>query len=118
MRNHLRMATLLFASIALGSGAAFAHDDKMQMEMHHHGPPPAACQTIALACASVATGAFGPDGKLWVTWSAGGRVSVASSSDLGKSFSAAVTLPARNCRSMKDPMPGRRSWPVPGGASW
>jgi hypothetical protein len=37
MRNHLRMATLLFASIALGSGAAFAHDDKMQMEMHHHG---------------------------------------------------------------------------------
>jgi hypothetical protein len=29
-----------------------------------------------------------------VTWSAGGRVSVASSSDLGKSFSAAVTLPA------------------------
>jgi hypothetical protein len=94
MRNHLRMATLLFASIALRSGAAFAHDDKMQMEMHNHGPPPVACHTTALACASVATGAFDPEGKLWVTWAAGGRVSVASSSDLGKSFSAAVTLPA------------------------
>lgn len=93
MRNHLQLTTLLLSSLAFGLNTASAHDDKMQMEMHHHGPPPTACQTTALACASVATGTFGPDGKLWVTWSAGGRVSVASSTDLGKSFSAAVTLP-------------------------
>ena len=62
--------------------------------MHHHAPPPAACQTTALACASVATGAFAPDGKLWLMWAAGGRVSVASSTDHGKTFSEPTTLPA------------------------
>lgn len=93
MCNRLQSAILLAASLTLGSGVAFSHDDKMQMKMHHHGPPPAACQTTALACASVATAAFGPDGKLWMTWVAGGRVSVASSADLGKSFSETVTLP-------------------------
>jgi hypothetical protein len=94
MRDHLKFVALLSSSLVFGLGTAFAHDGKMQMEMHHHGPLPAACQTTALACASVATGAFGPDGKLWVIWSAGGRVSVASSADLGKSFSASATFPA------------------------
>ncbi len=93
MQNHISLAALLLASLTVGSGTASAHDDKMQMEMHH-GPPPAACQTTALACASVATGAFGPDGKLWLTWAAGGRVSVAASTDLGKSFANPVTMPA------------------------
>jgi hypothetical protein len=60
--------------------------------MHHH-PRPTACQTTALACASVVTPAFDHDGKLWLTWVAGGRVSVASSTDLGKTFSKPVTLP-------------------------
>ena len=62
-------------------------------KMHHHAQP-TACQTEALACASAATGAFAPDGRFWVTWSAGGRISVASSADLGKTFSTPVTLPA------------------------
>ncbi len=91
MRNQLQMA-MLFASLAIGSNVAFAHDETMQMGMHH-GPARTACKTTALACSSTATGTFGPDGKLWVTWSAGGRVSAASSTDLGKTFSAAITMP-------------------------
>ncbi|MBY0559509.1 sialidase family protein [Hyphomicrobium sp.] len=87
MRVHTQMAILLLAAIMPGSGAAVAHDATA-----HHGAP-AACDTTALACASVATGAFGPDGKLWVTWIAGGRVSVGSSADLGKTFADQVTLP-------------------------
>lgn len=90
MRKKLQAATLFFASCVLGTGSAFPHDDMKQM---HHSPPATACNTTALACASVATGAFGPDGKLWVTWSASGRVSVASSTDLGKTFADPVTLP-------------------------
>jgi hypothetical protein len=87
MRDHVRMATLLLASVILGSGAAVAH------EGNAHSAAPAACHTTALACASVATAAFGPDGKLWVTWVAGARVSVGSSADLGKTFADPVTLP-------------------------
>lgn len=81
----------LFMALALmtASPTAFAHDE----HMHHHDRP-VACHTAALACASVATAAFAPDGKLWIIWTAGGRVSVASSTDLGKTFSKAETLPA------------------------
>ncbi|MFA5958097.1 exo-alpha-sialidase [Hyphomicrobium sp.] len=93
MRNHLTPSTLLFASLLFVPGAALAHDDKMPMKMQHHAPS-VACQTTALACASVATGAFDPDGKLWLTWLAGGRISVASSDDLGKTFGDPVTMPA------------------------
>jgi hypothetical protein len=89
MRNHPSIISLLVLSALTGmSCAARAHDG----HMHHH-PRPTACQTTALACASVATPAFAPDGKLWLTWVAGGRVSVASSADLGKTFSSPVTLP-------------------------
>jgi hypothetical protein len=88
MRNHIQMTALLLASMVFGLGAAVAHDERM-----HHDAAPTDCHTTALACASVATAAFGPDGKLWVTWVASGRVSIASSSDLGKSFSETVTLP-------------------------
>jgi hypothetical protein len=94
MRILLQISALTLASLAAGTGTAFAHDDHMPMGIGHHGPPPAACQTTALACASVATGAFAPDGKLWVTWLAGGRISVASSADLGKSFTNPITMPA------------------------
>ncbi len=54
-------------------------------------PPPAseaACEHATLRCATKATPAFGPDGTLWLVWMAGGQVSVASSQDEGRSFSA------------------------------
>ncbi len=45
-----------------------------------------------MRCASKVTPAFGPDGTLWLAWMAGGQISVASSKDDGKSFSAAVQV--------------------------
>lgn len=91
MRHLIRISSLTLGSLILASGNASA--DGGMMKMQHHGVPPAACQTTALACVSVATGAFGPDGKLWLTWIAGGRVSVATSTDLGKSFGKPTTMP-------------------------
>lgn len=90
MRTHLKLvALLLFAASAGVAKHAQAHDGAS-----HHHETAAACASSELACASVATGAFAPDGKLWLTWSAGGRISIASSPDLGKTFSTPVTLPA------------------------
>jgi hypothetical protein len=43
-----------------------------------------------LRCATKATPGFAPDGTLWLAWMAGGRISVASSRDSGKSFSPSV----------------------------
>ncbi|WP_045835984.1 exo-alpha-sialidase [Hyphomicrobium sp. 99] len=90
MRKKFQAAAMLLASLVVGMGPALSHDDMKKM---NHAPTATACNTTALVCAGVATGTFGADGKLWLTWSAGGRVSVASSTDLGKTFSDPVTLP-------------------------
>jgi hypothetical protein len=58
--------------------------------MHAVGAPP--CAGTELACANVATPAFGPDGNLWLVWAAGGKVMVAASADLGKSFAPAMAV--------------------------
>ena len=87
MRKHRQAAVAFVAAFISATPSAFAHGDTK------HAPAAAACNTTALACASIATGTFDPDGKLWVTWNAGGRISVASSTDLGKTFSDPVTLP-------------------------
>jgi hypothetical protein len=60
---------------------------------HEHGAAKAPCDSTERRCATKASAAFGPDGTLWLTWMAGGRVSVAKSSDLAKSFTSVVTLP-------------------------
>jgi hypothetical protein len=90
MRKHLKIgALLIFPALEFATSASLAHEG----HMHHHAQP-TACQTTALACASVVTGAFAPDGKLWLIWTAGGRVSLANSTNLGKTTSTPVTLPA------------------------
>lgn len=90
MRQYFRSgAALATAALALFSPMALAHDAKM----HNHALP-VACHTEALACASVATPAFSPEGDLWLTWSAGGRISLARSTDLGKTFDPPIILPA------------------------
>lgn len=75
--------TGLLAIIALGfaQGAALA-------QMRAPPASEAACEEPTLRCATKATPAFGPDGTLWLVWMAGGQVSVASSHDEGRSFSA------------------------------
>lgn len=53
---------------------------------------PFACADASLACATAATPAWAPDGRLWVVWVAAGTVSVAHSSDAGVSFSAPIVI--------------------------
>jgi len=76
-----------FAALLLATGAARA-------QMGHHQATGGTCGDATLACASAATPAFAPDGSLWLAWAAGGRVSVAHSTDLGHSFSPAVAVDA------------------------
>jgi hypothetical protein len=75
------------AGVLLCSGAAIA-----QMSHDHASKTNPTCGDARLACATKATPTFAPDGTLWVAWDAGGKVSVAHSSDLGRSFSTAVSV--------------------------
>ena len=50
------------------------------------------CQGDGLQCANAATPFFTTDGRLLLTWTANGVVSVAQSTDLAKSFSATVKI--------------------------
>jgi hypothetical protein len=61
-------------------------------QMNHQHASEAACEETVLRCASKVTPAFGPDGTLWLAWMAGGQISVASSKDAGRSFSAPVSV--------------------------
>ena len=54
--------------------------------------PGGACTGKALACASSATPLLLPDGTLWLAWAAGGTVSIARSTDQGRSFDPAVVV--------------------------
>jgi hypothetical protein len=61
-------------------------------QMNHQHASEAACEETVLRCASKVTPAFGPDGTLWLAWMAGGRISVVSSKDAGRSFSTPVSV--------------------------
>jgi hypothetical protein len=80
----IRTATLAAIALLL-QGAASA-------QMSHHHVSEAACDTAELRCATKVTPAFAPDGTLWLAWMAGGRISVASSKDRGKTFSTPVAV--------------------------
>jgi len=60
--------------------------------MDHQHVAEAACDEVALRCATKVTPTFGPDGRLWLAWMAAGQVAVASSTDDGHSFSAPVPV--------------------------
>ena len=62
--------------------------------MSHHHAPKQACEEPTLKCASKVTPTFAPDGSLWLAWAAAGRVSVARSIDLGRTFSSRTALNA------------------------
>ncbi len=79
----MKTALIATAAFALWQNAASA-------QMHHQHGSEAACDEAALRCASKVTPAFASDGTLWLAWMAGGKISVASSRDAGKSFSAPV----------------------------
>lgn len=84
----LRRTFLATLAVALWQGSAFG-------QMSHQHASEAACEDTTLRCASKVTPTFGPDGTLWLAWMAGGRVSVASSKDTGRSFSTPVPVTQR-----------------------
>lgn len=63
--------------------------------MSHEVPP---CPGYAFTCAGTATPAFGPDGRLWLAWTADGYVLVASSRDDGGHFTRPVRVNRRPVR--------------------
>jgi hypothetical protein len=86
--HHLNLKTLLLGVLGLLTlNSAFgqmdhpAHMSKMSM-----GKSPA-CEGSSLDCANAATPFLKADGKLLLAWTSGGKVSVAQSVDMGKTFS-------------------------------
>jgi hypothetical protein len=79
--------TTLLATLAFGLWQTAA-----DAQMSHRHAAEAACEETALRCASKVTPAFASDGTLWLAWMAGGQISVASSKDAGRSFSAPVQV--------------------------
>ena len=57
-----------------------------------HSSKPATCVGSGLECANAATPFFAQDGRLLLAWTANGVVSVAQSSDMGKTFLPAVKI--------------------------
>jgi hypothetical protein len=61
--------------------------------MHHHAQPEAGdCAGTDLKCATAVTPAFDAHNNLWIAWVAGGAVSVARSTDLGRTFTDATII--------------------------
>ncbi|MGJ4950397.1 sialidase family protein [Bradyrhizobium sp. HKCCYLS20291] len=63
-----------------------------QAQMAHQHGSDAACDGTELRCATKVTPFVAADGKLWLAWMAGGRVSVASSSDFGRTYADPVAV--------------------------
>ena len=72
-------------AVALWQTSAFG-------QINHQHASEAACDEPVLRCASKVTPTFDSDGTLWLAWMAGGQVSVASSKDLGQSFSTPISV--------------------------
>jgi hypothetical protein len=63
-----------------------------QMSHHHNAESDPKCADTSLVCATQVTPTFASDGTLWIAWAANRVVSVAHSSDLGRTFSAPVAV--------------------------
>jgi len=72
------------AVLLLQSGAA--------AQMQHRHASEAACDGAELRCATKVTPTFDATGRLWLAWMAGGRISVASSTNLGRDYSTPVPV--------------------------
>ena len=90
---HLSFKALLMG--ALGSVAfhsAFAQMDHSSHMMSATPAKPLTCNGSGLDCANAATPFFMEDGRLLLSWTAGGVVSVSQSNDQGKTFSVPVKI--------------------------
>jgi hypothetical protein len=84
--NRLGLGVVI-SGVVLCAGAAMA-----QMSHHHGAESDPNCADASLTCARQATPVFAADGTLWLAWAANGVVSVAHSSDLGRTFSPPVAV--------------------------
>ena len=80
----------MFRTGLIAAGAILLWQGSALAQMNHQHASEAACDEPALRCASKVTPAFAPDGALWLAWTAGGKIWVASSRDAGTSFSTPV----------------------------
>jgi hypothetical protein len=91
MTNRGRKAMLRTGLLAALAFALWHTAADAQMSHHQHASE-AACEDVALRCASKVTPTFASDGTLWLAWMAGGQISVARSNDAGRSFSTPVQV--------------------------
>jgi hypothetical protein len=88
------LKVLLFALFHMGAvGNSWAQmDHSSHSGLSSSKKPKNSCIGNGLECANAATPFLTKDGKLLLTWTAGGVVSFAQSSDLGKTFNSAVKI--------------------------
>ena len=84
LKKYLGMSWIVLICTPILSNAQ-AHDHGMKKTI-------VSCTTNGIECANAATPFMTNDGKLWVTWTAGGIVSVAKSTNLGKTFDEPIRL--------------------------
>ena len=87
----LLLGALLISALGTVSRAQAQMDHSSQM-MGTASTKPAVCLGAGLDCANAAMPFLLPDGKLLLAWTANGVVSVAQSSDLGKTFSISAKI--------------------------
>ena len=95
--NHLFKRPVLLCALLLGALGAIG---QAQAQMDHSSGMTGAmktkskdvCQGDGLQCANAVTPFFGQNGKLLLAWTANGVVSVAQSTDLGKTFTSATKI--------------------------
>ncbi len=93
MMKRLALASLIMLSCTSARAEQTAPEKSASAApaaMSHHAP--AACTEPRVGCAMTAVPAFDRNGKLWVAFSVGKSVYVASSNDNGKSFGAPVAV--------------------------
>ncbi|WP_316205102.1 sialidase family protein [Bradyrhizobium sp. SZCCHNS3004] len=83
--------TILAAGFA-GAITAATWPSPASAQMSHQHASEAACEGTELRCATKVTPFFAADGTLWLTWMAGGLVSVANSKDAGRTLSPPVPV--------------------------
>lgn len=94
---HFPLLALLPKTLLLGVLGVCLHVNAQVESSSHSAKSMSAklsntCQGTGLECANAATPFITKDGKLLLSWTSGGAVSVAQSMDGGKSFSSAVKI--------------------------
>ena len=84
--------TLLLGMLSLAVHAEAQMDHSAHMAVPSNPKGGAVCQGGQLACANAATPFLTEDGRLLLTWTAGGAVHFAQSLDLGKTFSEPIKI--------------------------